>query len=109
VNKEMYTDILHRLTDVVTRKRPKMENQQFVSPSQHCSSTPVGFGKGVRTKRCANIEISHTHSPNVAPADFHLLPRLKSALKGRSFCGTTDTTQNATEELKRLSQYGFQE
>jgi hypothetical protein len=48
-------------------------------------------------------------SPDLAPADFHLLPRLKSALKGRSFCGTTDTIENATEELKRLSQNGFQE
>jgi len=37
------------------------------------------------------------------------LPRLKLILKGRLFCGATDITKNATEELKRLSQNGFQE
>jgi hypothetical protein len=49
------------------------------------------------------------HSPDLDPTHFHLLPRLKSPSKGRRFCGTTDTTQNATEELKMLSQNGFQE
>ena len=27
---------------------PKMENQQLVSPSRQCSSTPAGFGQGLR-------------------------------------------------------------
>jgi hypothetical protein len=47
------------------------------------------------------------HSPDLAPADFYLFSRLKSAAKGRSFCDATDIIKNATEELKRLSQYGF--
>jgi len=48
------------------------------------------------------------YSPNLAPANFYLSPRLKSALKGRRFCDATDI-KNATEELKRLSQNDFQE
>ena len=48
------------------------------------------------------------YSPDLAPADFHLFPRLKLALKGRSFCNTTDI-RNVTEELKRRIQYVFQE
>jgi histone-lysine N-methyltransferase SETMAR len=47
------------------------------------------------------------YSPDLAPAHFHLLFSLKSALKRRRFCGATDN--NATEEQKRLSQNGFQE
>jgi hypothetical protein len=31
-------------------KAPKMENQQLVSPSQQCFSTPVGFGQGFLSK-----------------------------------------------------------
>jgi hypothetical protein len=38
-----------------------------------------------------------------------VFPQLKSALKGWSFCDATDIIKNATEELKRLSQKGFQE
>jgi hypothetical protein len=38
-------------------------------------------------------------------ADFYLLPRLESALKGRSCCDANDITKNTTEELKRLPKY----
>ena len=96
----MQIDILRRLRDAVRRKRPEnMKNQQLVSPSRQCSSTPVGFGQGFLTKeQCYNTGAS----PDLAPADFYLFPRLKSALKGRNFCDTTDIIKNATEELKRL-------
>jgi hypothetical protein len=50
-----------------------------------------------------------SYSPDLTAADFHLLPRLKSGVKGRRFRIATDIIRNATEELKRLSQNGFQE
>ena len=34
---------------------------------------------------------------------------LNQYLKGKRFCDDTDIIRNATEELKRLSQNGFQE
>jgi hypothetical protein len=43
------------------------------------------------------------YSSYLAAADFYLFPRLKSALKGRRFSDASDITDNATEELKRLS------
>jgi hypothetical protein len=50
-NKDVYIYILRRFMDTFRRKRPeKMENQQLVSPSRQCSSTPVGFGYGVLSK-----------------------------------------------------------
>jgi transposase len=49
------------------------------------------------------------YSPDLAAADFCLFSRLKSALKGRRCCDATDIIKNVTEELKRLSQNGFQE
>jgi len=49
------------------------------------------------------------HSPDLAPTDFYLFPRLKSALKGRYFCDATDIIKNVTKELKRLSKKSFQE
>jgi hypothetical protein len=47
------------------------------------------------------------HSPNLAAADIYLLPRMKSALKGRCLRDAIDVITNAMEELKRLSQNGF--
>jgi hypothetical protein len=42
------------------------------------------------------------YPPDLATADFYLVPGLKSAMKGRRFCGATDIIKNATKELKRL-------
>jgi hypothetical protein len=50
-----------------------------------------------------------TYTPGRAAADLHMFSRLKSALKGQRLCDVTDIIKNATEELKRLPQYGFQE
>jgi len=47
------------------------------------------------------------YSPDLAPADFYPLPRLKSALKGRRCCDAIDISKNATEQLKGISQNGF--
>ena len=76
-----------------------MEDQPLVYFSRKCSSTPVGFGQ-----RLLNNDINDRST-----ADFYLFPRLKSALKGLRYCGATDINKNATEELKRLLQNGFQE
>jgi hypothetical protein len=82
-----------------------MENQQLVSPSRQCSSTPVGFGQDVLAK---NMAQHPQYSPDLTAANFYLFPKMKSALKGRRFCDATDIIKNATEELKRLSHNGFQ-
>ena len=109
MNKEMYVEILRRLRDAVRRKhthpplpQKKMENQDLVSPSRQCSSTTFSFSQRfLKNEQCDNTGVSPT--PDVAPAYFHLLPRLKSALQGRRFCDATDIIRNATEEMKRTS------
>ena len=81
-----------------------MENQQLVSPSRQCSSSPVGFGQGfLSNEQCDNTAAY----PDQAPADCYVFPLLKSVLKGRRFRDASDITKNAAEELKSLSQNGF--
>jgi protoporphyrinogen oxidase len=52
-----------------------------------------------------NVTTPHNppYSPHLVAADFYMLPRLKSALKGRMFVVVTDVIKNVTEELKRLA------
>jgi hypothetical protein len=45
MKKEMYIDILRLLRDAA-----RMKNQKLVSPSQQCSSTPVGSDQGCLSK-----------------------------------------------------------
>jgi transposase len=86
-----------------------MENKQLVSPSRQCSPYRLALVKGFLANNNVRKRERPPYSPNLAPAEFHLFPQLKSALKGRRFCDATDIIKNGTEGLRKLSQNGFQE
>jgi len=48
-------------------------------------------------------DVHPPYFPNLAPNDSYLFSQMKSALKGRQFCGASEIIKNATEELKWLS------
>jgi hypothetical protein len=62
-----------------------MENQQLVSPSQQCSSTPVGFGQEFLSKEQYDNTGPSPMSPGLAAVDFYLFPGLKTTLNVRRF------------------------
>jgi len=72
------------------------------------TNRPV-FGNDFLAKNNMTTLEHPSFSPDLDPAGFHSFPRLKSALKGRCFYDGTDVIKNATEELKRFPQNGFQE
>ena len=79
----------------------KIENQQSISSTRQFSSTPVGFGQGFLNKeKCDNNGAS---SAVLASAEFYLLPRLQTALKGRRFCGATDIRWKSWQGFHRMA------
>ena len=103
----MYSDFLRGLTRVVRRKRlKKMENSWFLLQDNAPAHQPVLVNDFLAENNVTTLE--HPPHSDLAPAALYLFPRLKSALKRRHFCDATDITKNATKELKRFSQHGFQ-
>jgi transposase len=49
------------------------------------------------------------YSPDLAPADFFLFPKLKSTLKGRRFQTIEEIQENAVRELRAITESAFQE
>jgi transposase len=49
------------------------------------------------------------YSPDLAPADFFLFPKLKSTLKGRRFQTIEEIQENAIRELRAITGSAFQE
>jgi transposase len=47
------------------------------------------------------------YSPDLAPCDFFLFPKIKMALKGKRFQDVDEIKQNVTEELRRVSKNDF--
>jgi hypothetical protein len=48
------------------------------------------------------------YSPDLAPSDFLLFPKIKEILKGRNFDDTDDIRSNMTAALKAIPQNQFQ-
>jgi hypothetical protein len=83
-------------------------SQKETPPKSECCSTPVCLVKDFLENNPVTTLDHPTDFLVFAPVDFYLLPKLKSTLQGKSFCDATNIIKNSTEELKRLSQYGFQ-
>ena len=49
------------------------------------------------------------YSPDLAPADFFLFPKLKTTLKGRRFQTIEEIQENAIRELCAITESAFQE
>jgi len=84
------------------RNAPKMENQQLVSPSRQCFSTPVDFGwEFLNTEQCDNTG-AFLVLPWPASGWFLHFPSIEINIGRTALC-------DATNELKRLPQNYFQE
>ena len=102
MHKEMYMDILRRFRDAVRRKRPEIWGTYswFLLHDSAPAHRSILAKDSLTKKSVTTLEL-RPYPPDLAPADFYLLIRLKSALKGRPYCDATDVTKNATEELKK--------
>ncbi|GBM51071.1 Histone-lysine N-methyltransferase SETMAR [Araneus ventricosus] len=110
VNKELYLEILKRLRDAIRRKRPeKWATKDWIllhdNAPPHCA---LIVKKYLAIHSVTTLE-HPPYSPDLAPADFYVFPRLKIKLKGHRFVDSDEVTENATKQLKDLSKNGFQE
>ena len=84
VNKELYLNVLKCLRVAVRRKRPEAwANNTWML---HHDNAPAHVSLLIHeflTKHEMTVVLQPHHSPDLAPADFFLFPKLKSSLKGR--------------------------
>jgi hypothetical protein len=94
VNKEYYQEVLLHLRDAVRHKRPELWDAH---------NWQLHHTQGFLAKH--NILQVHQapYSPDMAPCDFWLLLRLKTALKGFRFDSCKDIIQNVMVQLHKPS------
>jgi hypothetical protein len=86
------------------RNGPKRRGPYFGFSISKCSSTPVGFVQRLLNKE----QCDHpSHAPDLLAADFYLLLRLKSALKGRRFCNATDVIVIIECEIENIAKKSY--
>jgi len=104
VNKQLYQEVLACLRDAVRRKRPELwEKQTWIL---HHDNAPAHTSLLIRSylaKHQTSIVLHPPYSPDLAPADFFLFPKLKPTLKGCRFQTIEEIQENAIRELRTLT------
>ena len=106
VNQTFYLQVLERLRNRVRRVRGEIADKWFL----HHDNAPSHTSFAVREFLAQNKITTLPHppySPDLAPCDFFLFPKLKTHLKGHHF-GTVENVQAAaTRALNNISSEDF--
>ena len=106
VNQVYYLEVLKRLREKVRRKRPELfaSNSWILRHDNTPAQTALSVREFLATKQITVLE-NPAYSPDLAPSDFFLFPKIKEILKGRHF---DDIRSNTTADLNAIPQDQFQ-
>ncbi|GFY08975.1 protein GVQW3 [Trichonephila clavipes] len=110
INKEYYVEVLKRLRNAIRRKRPQLwESGDWLLHHDNAPAHTSNLVQQYLSKHSIAQLRQPPYSPDIAPCDFWLFPRLKMPLKGHRFDNKQTVETNATNALKVISKTDFQE
>ena len=110
VNKEMYVEILRRLRDAIRRKRPdKWAQKNWLLLHDNAPSHRSLLVKQYLAKHGVTTLEHPPYSPDLAPCDFYLFPRIKKAIKGHHFKSADEVKSAAISALAGVPKACYQE
>jgi transposase len=110
INKEYYLEVICHLCDAVRRKRPDLwPTRNWQLHHDNALALSSDLIQSFLTKHGIPVVHQAPYSPDMAPCDFWLFPKLKRPLKGSRFDSREDIMRNVTKELRNLSKEAFQE
>lgn len=103
VNKEYYLAVMRRLREAIRKKRPDLwkENSWILHHDNAPAHTALVVSQFL-AKNSTNIINQAPYSPDMAPCDFFLFPRLKLPLRGTRFETIEAIKENSLRELKAI-------
>jgi len=109
VNQVYYLEVLENLRKKVRRKRPEIftNNSWILHHDNATAHTALSVREFLATKQITVLE-HPAYSPDRAPSDFYLFPKIKEILKGRHFDDIDDIRSKRTAALKAIPQNEFQ-
>jgi len=110
VNKQFYQEVVARLRDAVRKKRPELlENQTWMLHHDKAPAHTSFLIRSYLAKYQTSVVPHPPCSPDLAPADYFLFPKIKTTLKGRRFQTIEEIQENAIRELRATTESAFQE
>jgi transposase len=110
VNKEYYLEVMQRLCEAVRKKRPDAwrENRWMLQHDNVPSHSSL-LVRDFLAKHATTVLPQPLYSPDLAPADFFLFPKLKSMLKGCHFESIEAIKTNSLAHLRSIPKTAFQQ
>ncbi|CAK9833043.1 Mariner Mos1 transposase [Anthophora retusa] len=108
VNKEYYLSVMRRLRENIRRKRPDVwKNNSWILHHDNAPSYTSILVHEFLAKNSTNAIEQAPYSPDMAPCDCFLFPKLKLPLRGRRFESIEAIKENLQKELKALPSSAF--
>ncbi|UYV69226.1 hypothetical protein LAZ67_6002891 [Cordylochernes scorpioides] len=108
VNKEYYLQVMRNLREAIRQKRPDLwKNKNWLL---HHDNAPAHTSLLVRDFLAKNNTVmmpQPPYSPDLAPCDFFLFPKLKRPMKGRRYATLDEIKTASKEELKKIFKNDF--
>ncbi|UYV68154.1 hypothetical protein LAZ67_5003213 [Cordylochernes scorpioides] len=108
VNKEYYLQVMRNLREAIRQKRPDLwKNKNWLL---HHDNAPAHTSLLVRDFLAKNNTLMNTqppYSPDLAPCDLFLFPKLKKPMKGRRYATLDEIKTASKEELKKILKNDF--
>lgn len=108
INRFVYLQTLRKLREAVRKKRPELwESGDWVL---HHDNAPVHSALLIREfckKNAMTVIPQPAYSPDLAPADFFLFPKLKTPLKGQRFDTVEEIKEKSLEVLNSITENEF--
>ena len=109
VNQVYYKSVLTTLRESVRRKRPDMwKNASWILHQDNAPAHNALSAKRYLAKNNISVMEHPPYSPDLAPCDFFLFPKIKSALKGTWFESVDAVKAKATQLLNSITQDNLQ-
>ena len=110
VNAKFYCDILRRLREDMRRKRPgKWRTNNWVLHRDNAPAHTALAGQHFLASKDMTVVPHPPYSPDFAPCDFFLFPKMKIKLKGRRFDTVEEIQAESQKVLNTLTQKDFQD
>ncbi|UYV77151.1 hypothetical protein LAZ67_14003451 [Cordylochernes scorpioides] len=103
VNKEYYLQVMRNLREAIRHKRPDLwKNKNWLLHHDNASALTSLLVRDFLAKNNTLMMPQPPYSPDLAPCDFFLFPKLKRPMKGRRYATLDEIKTASKEELKKI-------
>jgi len=105
VNWQYYVEVLTKLREHVRRKRPELWRNGWILHQDNAPAHKALSVKQFLANKNITVFEHPPYSPDLAPCDFYLFPKIKSALNGTHFVLVEHVKAKTAEILNSLTEH----